>query len=378
MVWSFQPQSGPSAQVTATADVQNIVAQSSRAGDVATSNTVSVTGTGAVLTVISANVATTPQGSNVTRTLTVTNSGDTPAFGTVVADWSGWFNYLGTVGGGSCAQFTVGVGGKGGSHPVRAGTDCALGTVPAGGSVSVTFTLEVPPTQAVTSYSNKVVIRTATPGGSSAQGTSIIGVVVPSSPVAPALLSAPGAPSGNVVVGDTLTTGDGSWNGTPTIGFSYQWMDCDPTGMACAPIATASGSTYVVMTSDIGSSIECVVTASNGGGSATVTTPISAAAVVAVAPSVVTLPTASSAEPTVGVVYYASTGAWSGTPDIAYAYQWFDCDSLGTVCTAIAGATGSTYVLTSGDIGQFIQVRITATNSGGSTTAQSNLATTAG
>ena len=100
-MWSFQPQAGPSAQVTATADVQNVVLQSSRVGDVATSNTVAVTGTGAVLTVTSFNVATTPQGSNLIRILTVTNSGDTPPFGTVVADWSGWFNYPGTVGGGS-------------------------------------------------------------------------------------------------------------------------------------------------------------------------------------------------------------------------------------------------------------------------------------
>jgi len=37
------------------------------------------------------------------------------------------------------------------------------------------------------------------------------------------------------------------------------------------------------------------------------------------APSVVSLPTASSAEPTVGMEYCASTGTWSGTPDIAYA-----------------------------------------------------------
>lgn len=190
-MWSFQPQAGPSAQVTATADVQNVVLQSSRVGDVATSNTVAVTGTGAVLTVTSFNVATTPQGSNLIRTLTVTNSGDTPPFGTVVADWSGWFNYPGTVGGGSCAQFTIGVGGKGGSHPVRASTDCGLGTVPAGGSVSVTFTLEVPPTQAASTYPNKIVIAAATPGGSSTQGTSVIGAVVPSAPVAPALLSPP-------------------------------------------------------------------------------------------------------------------------------------------------------------------------------------------
>ena len=378
VVWSFQPHAGPSAQVTATADVQNAIAQSSRVGDVATSNTVAVTGTGAVLTVSSSNVATTPQGSNFSRTLTVTNSGDTPSFGTLVEDWSGWFAYLGAVGGASCAQFTIGVGGKGGSHPVRAGTDCALGTVPAGGSVSVTFNLEVPPGQAATTYSNKIVVKTVTPGGSSRQGTSVVKVIVPSSPVAPALLSPPGAPSGHVIVGDTLATGNGSWNGTPTIGFTYQWMNCDTTGTTCAPIPTATGSTYMVQASDIGSTIECVVTAGNGGGSATVTTPVTAPAVAAVAPTVVSPPTVSSAEPTVGALYYASTGSWSGTPDIAYSYQWYVCDASGTVCTAIAGSTGSTYVLTAADNGQFIQVWITASNSGGSLTARSNLATTAG
>jgi len=376
VVWSFQPQAGPTAQVTATADVQGTLVQSTRAGDVATSNAVPVSGTGAVLTVASTNAATTPQGSNFTRTVTVTNSGDTPALNTVVQDWSGWFNFLGTVSGGTCAQFTVGVGGKGGSHPVQAGTQCSIGTVPAGGSVAVTFTLESAPNQAVTTYTNKVVVTDTTPGGSSTPGTSVIAVVVPSSPVAPALLSAPGAPSGNVVVGDTLATGNGSWNGTPTIGFTYQWLDC--AGATCTPIPSATGATYTVQGSDVGSTIECTVTATNGGGSASVTTPPTVAAIAAVAPTVVSPPTVSSAEPAVGVTYYGSTGTWSGTPDITYTFQWYGCDSSGTVCTPIAGATGSTYVLTAVDIGVFLQVQVTATNTGGSTTAASNLATTSG
>jgi len=48
------------------------------------------------------------------------------------------------------------------------------------------------------------------------------------------------------------------------------------------------------------------------------------------------------------------------------------------VCTSLAGASGSTYVLTAADIGQFMQVRVTATNSGGRTTEPSILATSAG
>jgi len=379
VVWSFQPQSGPSAQVTATADTLNAVAQGTRAGDVATSNAVAISGTGAVLTVASANAPTTPQGSNFSRTLTVTNSGDTPAVNTVVADWSGWFNYLGTVGPGSCAQFSIGVGGKGGSHPVQAGTDCALGTVPAGGSVSVTFTLEATPTQAVTTYTNKVVTTTTTPGGSSTQGASTIGVVVPVSPVGPALLSSPAAPSGNVVLGDTLATTSGSWNGTPVIGFTFQWQDCDGAGANCTSIPSATGATYTVQAADVGSTIECVVTASNGGGSASVTTPPTVVAIGAQAPTLASPPTvAAGGEPAVGVPYYAWSGSWNGTPTITFTYQWYDCDSTGTVCTPIVGATGTTYVLTSADVGRYLQVQVTATNTGGTATASSNVATTGG
>ena len=79
-----------------------------------------------------------------------------------------------------------------------------------------------------------------------------------------------------------------------------------------------------------------------------------------------------------GVPYYAASGSWNGTPTITFTYQWFACDSTGTVCTAIVGATGTTYVLTAADVGQFLQVQVTATNSGGTAVASSNLATTAG
>ena len=379
VVWSFQPLSGPSAQVTATADVQGTLVQATRAGDVATSNAVTVSGTGAALSVTSSNPPTTPQGSNWQRTLTVTNTGDTPALNTVVQDWSGWFNYLGTVSGGTCAQFTIGVGGKGGSHPVQAGTQCSIGTVPAGGSLSVTFTLEATPTQAVTTYTNKVVVSTTTPVVSNLQGSSTVSVVVPSSPVAPALLGPPGAPTGNVVVGDALSVGSGTWNGTATIAFGYQWEDCDSTGAVCTPIAGATAPSYTVRQSDVGSTLVVTVTATNGGGSASVTTPQTVVATAAVAPTVVSAPTAGAlGEPAVGVTYAAYPGTWSGTPDIGFTYQWFDCNSTGTVCTPIAGATGAEYVLTSADVGKWLMAQVTATNSGGSTTADSTLATTGG
>ncbi len=62
----------------------------------------------------------------------------------------------------------------------------------------------------------------------------------------------------------------------------------------------------------------------------------------------------------------ADPGAWSGTQDIGYTYQWQRCDAGGQNCTDIPGATGSTYALGQGDVGHTVDVVITATNTEGS------------
>jgi hypothetical protein len=63
---------------------------------------------------------------------------------------------------------------------------------------------------------------------------------------------------------------------------------------------------------------------------------------------------------TVGQTLTASTGTFTGDATITYAYQWF----AGGV--AISGATSSTFVLTSGQTGKKVSVRVTGTNSSGS------------
>ena len=61
----------------------------------------------------------------------------------------------------------------------------------------------------------------------------------------------------------------------------------------------------------------------------------------------------------------ATTGASSTS------FQWLRCDATGAACVPIAGATGTTYTLTSADIGHTIRVRQTATGSGGVASADS-------
>jgi len=72
----------------------------------------------------------------------------------------------------------------------------------------------------------------------------------------------------------------------------------------------------------------------------------------------------------------ASRGSWTGG-NLSFAYRWVRCGAGGGLpdgsdCTAIAGATGSRYVLTGADVGFRLRVRVSATNSEGSQTVASN------
>lgn len=77
--------------------------------------------------------------------------------------------------------------------------------------------------------------------------------------------SVPPAVTGAAVVGQTLTSDDGTWSGTPT-SFAYQW-ESSPDGVSSwTPIGGETANTYDVVTGDIGDYLRCVVTASNADG----------------------------------------------------------------------------------------------------------------
>lgn len=69
-------------------------------------------------------------------------------------------------------------------------------------------------------------------------------------------------------VGEVLTTTNGTWTGSPT-SFAYQWQHC--AASACTNITGATSSTYTIQSSDVGDTIDVIVTASNAGGSASQT-----------------------------------------------------------------------------------------------------------
>ena len=65
-----------------------------------------------------------------------------------------------------------------------------------------------------------------------------------------------------------------------------------------------------------------------------------------------------------GATLTAVAGTWA-TPPTSVAYRWQRCSDAGTACADINGATGTTYVPTSADVGNTDRVVAVATDAGG-------------
>jgi hypothetical protein len=124
----------------------------------------------------------------------------------------------------------------------------------------------------------------------------------------------------------------------------------------------------------VGATLRAVVAATNASGSKSATsapTPVVAPAIEpATAPWNTGLPTVSGS-PNQDSTLNGSNGSWSGTAPIAYAYEWQRCDSVGSNCSSVNGATEQTYLLSAADVGFTLRFVVTATNDGGSTSASS-------
>ena len=183
---------------------------------------------------------------------------------------------------------------------------------------------------------------------------------------APVNLSVPTV-SGSLVSGQTLTAAPGSWSGSPSPSFAYQWERCDSGGVNCVVIVGATLSSYTLAGADVGSTLVVGVTASNSAGSAgpVFSAPTGVVAAAAVPPVNLSVPTVSGSLVS-GQTLTAAPGSWSGSPSPSFAYQWERCDSGGVNCVVIVGATLSSYTLAGADVGSTLVVGVTASNSAGS------------
>jgi Ig domain of plant-specific actin-binding protein len=176
--------------------------------------------------------------------------------------------------------------------------------------------------------------------------------------------------SGTAKVGATLTATDGTWTNSPTT-FAYQWQRCASDGTGCGEINGATSKTYSPTTGDVGHALRVSVTAGNSDGKASASSGATEPVNSANGPSNNVRPSVSGTAQ-VGETLTVSNGSWSTAPS-SFTRQWQRCDSDGTSCLNISGATGQTYGIRTGDIGHRLRALVTAHTSNGQTTVASSL-----
>jgi hypothetical protein len=184
--------------------------------------------------------------------------------------------------------------------------------------------------------------------------------------------------SGSATINATLTGNKGSWAGYPAPTYTYQWLRCTRAGSAsdalpsgCTTISGATRTTYKLSTTDYGKYLRLKVVGTNSLGSDTKYS--AATAKIAGIDPVNTVAPRITGTPRVGSTVTGTEGTWTGFPDPTSTYQWFRCTSAGSAstaqpsgCTAISGATRSTYTLVAADkTAGYLRVRVTGTSAEG-------------
>jgi hypothetical protein len=216
------------------------------------------------------------------------------------------------------------------------------------GAVDTSYTL-------TTADTGRVVIAAVTAEGSTVLSRS----AGPTRPKPGPLATALPAIAGTLRQASKLTASAGSWSGSGTITYTYQWYRCDGVGAHCSAIRGAKRGTYTQVAADVGHTLGLTVRATDATGTTATYAPL--AGTIA-APGGL----AASAQPTVdgsatiGATLKIAQGGWTTTPT-SFAYGWLRCNANGRLCTPVAGATADSYTVTADDAGHTLVATVTAT-----------------
>ncbi len=181
--------------------------------------------------------------------------------------------------------------------------------------------------------------------------------------------------SGTAQVGGTLTASTSNIDdedGLDHVSYRYQWVRND--GTDDADIAGGTGSTYTLVDADEGRTIRVKVSFTDDANNDESLTSAATETVLARANTPAAGAPTISGTPQVEQTLTADTSGISdedGLTNVSYAYQWLAGGS------AISGATGSTYQLTSTEQGKTIQVRVDFTDDAGNSESLTSVATDA-
>ena len=172
-------------------------------------------------------------------------------------------------------------------------------------------------------------------------------------------------------MGETLTadtSGVADADGLDDVSFTYQWT------AAGADIVGAPGSSYTLVAVDQGLTIKVKVSFTDDAGNGETLTSAATGAVAPPPNTPATGPPTISGTAQVGETLTANTSGISdadGLASASFSYQWLADNA------DISGATGSSYTVTDGDVGQPISVRVIFTDDAGNAETLTSTATAA-
>jgi hypothetical protein len=189
----------------------------------------------------------------------------------------------------------------------------------------------------------------------------------------PLLTGDPGWSTPLVRESQTITRVLPTFSGATSV--TYQWRRCDRYGFSCVDIPGETGPTHVFTAADAAGdrTLRLQATAANGTG--TVAASSTATPVVQSLPPVNTTLPAISGTAQEGQTLATTNGAWTSASPLSYTYRWRRCSAS---CVFIPGADSPTYKLTAEDVGNSVDVIVSATNTGGGTDATAGASSAVG
>jgi hypothetical protein len=185
-----------------------------------------------------------------------------------------------------------------------------------------------------------------------ANGTTVLSLATGLGRAAPGpVLSSAPTIAGTAQQGKQLTGAAGTWSGSGTLAYAYQWYRCDNLVSHCASIHGATKATYTQVAADVGKTIALTVKATDSTGStAAYASAVGLVATPAATPVATGQATLTGAA-TVGQTLQVMQGTWTPAAPTTFTYAWLRCNANGRVCTAISGASAASYTLTADDTG---------------------------
>ncbi len=166
--------------------------------------------------------------------------------------------------------------------------------------------------------------------------------------------------TGQLQAGKKLTALTGTWLGTGTITYTFQWYRCDANAAHCSSIHGATKPTYTEVAKDVGHSLGLTVNAKDPAGTTPAYAPIAGLVAAAASTLAATAQPALAGDPIVGVGITVQAPAWTQTAT-ALTYAWLRCNANGRACSAIPGQTTSSYTLSTDDLTHTDVAAVTAT-----------------